>query len=94
VGDSIIQKVSDGISGSAYLIAVLSPNSVKSAWVQREIGSVLMKQLQIDKNITILTLLLADCEVPVLLREIKWADFRSDYDGGLMSLLEVLVASS
>lgn len=93
VGDSIIQKVSDGIAGSAYLIAVLSPHSVKSEWVQREIGSVLMKELSVDKNITILTLLLADCEVPVLLREIKWADFRRDYKSGLQSLLQVLVVS-
>jgi tetratricopeptide (TPR) repeat protein len=94
VGDSIIQKVSDGISESAYLMAVLSPNSVKSEWVQREIGSVLMQQLSVDKNITILPLLLAECDVPVLLREIKFADFRRDYQSGFQSLLAVLVASA
>ena len=92
VGDSIIQKVSDGIASSSYLIPVLSPHSVKSEWVQREIGSVLMKQLQVDKNITILPLLLADCEVPVLLREIKWADFRAEYEEGLQSLLQVFIS--
>ncbi|MBV9788426.1 MAG: toll/interleukin-1 receptor domain-containing protein [Chloroflexi bacterium] len=93
VGDSIIQKVSDGISDSAYLLAVLSPHSIRSQWVQREISSALMNQLSIEKNIVILPLLIADCEIPVLLREIKWADFRKTYEIGLKSLLEVLASN-
>lgn len=91
VGQSIIQRVSEGISSSAYLVVVLSPNSVESDWVKREVGSALMRQLSAEKNITILTALAADCEVPVLLREIKWADFREEYETGLGALLNALV---
>lgn len=91
VGQSIIQKVSDGIDSSAYLIAVLSPHSVQSSWVQREIGSALMKQLSAEREIIVLPLLAADCDVPLLLREIKWADFRESYSAGLDSLLSVLI---
>lgn len=91
VGQSIVQKVSDGIESSAYLIAVLSPHSSQSNWVQQEIGSAMMKQLSAERGITILPLLAADCEVPILLRAIKWADFRTDYGLGLKSLLDVLV---
>lgn len=87
VGDSIIQKVSEGINQSAYLAVVLSPHSVKSNWVQRELGSALMKQLSAERDITVLPLLVADCEIPVLLRAIKWADFRTDYETGLRELL-------
>ena len=90
VGESIIQKVNEGIDSSAYLIAVLSSDSVQSHWVQREINSALMRQLSVEKNIIILPLVLADCEVPPLLCEIKWADFRNDYESGLKSLLERL----
>lgn len=92
-GDSIIQKVSDGIDKSAYLVAVLSPHSVQSDWVRREIGSVLMKQLSAEKGVVVLPLLLADCEVPALLREIKWVDFREDYDAGLKGLLDFFVSN-
>jgi tetratricopeptide (TPR) repeat protein len=93
VGHSIIQKVSDGIEGSAYLIVVLSPYSVKSDWVKREVGSALMRQLSIEKDIALLPVLIADCEIPVLLLEIKYADFRQDYRDGFNNLLEVLHSS-
>lgn len=83
--------MSDGIDGSAYLIAVLSPHSVQSDWVQREIGSALINQLSTERKIVILPLLAADCEIPVLLRAIKYADFRASYSAGLNSLQEVLV---
>jgi hypothetical protein len=90
VGDSIIQKVSDGINQSAYLAAVLSPHSVKSDWVQRELGSALMKQLSAERGIKVLPLLISDCEIPILIREIKWADFRNDYENGLNDLLQTI----
>jgi tetratricopeptide (TPR) repeat protein len=91
VGDSIIEKISQGINGSAYLAVVLSPHSVKSNWVQRELGSALMRQLSVDRDITVLPLLISDCEVPVLIREIKWADFQQDYQAGLKELLTALI---
>lgn len=90
-GDSIIQKVSDGIDRSAYLVAVLSPHSVQSNWVNREIGSALMQQLSVDRGIVTVPLLAADCEIPVLLREIKRVDFREDYSAGLKYLLDFFV---
>lgn len=89
VGDSIVQKVSEGIKGSAYLGVVLSPHSVQSPWVQREIGAAFIRQLA-ERKITILPLLIADCEVPILLREIKWANFRFDYEAGFRELLSAL----
>jgi hypothetical protein len=90
VGESIIQKINDGIDSSAYLIAVLSSHSAQSHFVQREINSALMRQLSAERNIVILPLVLADCDIPTLLREIKCADFRNDYEVGLKSLLERL----
>ena len=93
VGESIIQRVNDGIDSSAYLVAALSTHSVHSDFVRREIGSALMKQLSAEKDIVVLPLLVNDCEVPVLLREIKWADFRNDYADGLKMLLKRLLDS-
>lgn len=90
VGDSIIQKVSDGIQRSAHLMVVLSPHSVQSPWVQRELGSALMKHLSAERGIIVLPLLVADCEIPILLREIKYADFRHDYQAALHALLKAV----
>lgn len=91
VGDSIIEKVNQGIHGSAYLAVVLSPHSVRSDWVKREVGSALMNQLSAKRRITVLPLLIADCEIPPLLREIKRAEFRQDYESGLREVLDAVV---
>ena len=87
VGDSIVQKISEGITESAYLAVVLSPASVNSNWVQKELNSALMRQLSAERAITILPLFLEDCKVPAFLQEIKWADFREEYAYGLHELL-------
>lgn len=91
VGHSIIKKVSEGISKSAYLAVILSPNSVKSDFVQRELELALMGQLS-SKKIVVLPLLISDCEVPTFLTVIKWADFRSDYAIGLQDLIDTLMS--
>jgi hypothetical protein len=90
VGDSIIQKVSEGIKSSSYLVVVLSPHSIQSNWVQREVGSAMMRQLSKERSITILPLLVTDCEIPVLLSEISYADFRNDYKSAFKKLLKAL----
>ena len=90
VGHSIIDQVSKGIEASSHLIAVLSTNSISSLWVQRELNSALMRQLANDKDITILPLVLDNCNIPLLLRDIKWADFREGYERGLEQILRVV----
>ncbi len=92
VGHSIIKKVSEGISGATYLAVVLSPSSIESDFVQRELEIALMGQLS-TKKITVLPLLLTDCEIPTFLKVIKWADFRTDYQTGFIGLLDTLAES-
>lgn len=90
VGDSIVQRIEDGIKTSAFLAVVLSPDSVKSNWVKREVGSATMRQLSEKRSITVLPILVTECEIPILLSDIKYADFRSDYKLGLKGLLRTL----
>ncbi len=40
-GDSITQKVNDGLRRSRFVIVVLSPSFLKKNWPQRELNSVL-----------------------------------------------------
>jgi len=93
VGQSITQRVSEEIEASSHLAVVLSTNSINSRWVQREVNSALMIQLSNDKDITILPLILDDCDIPLLLRDIKRADFRESYERGLEQILRVVGGS-
>jgi len=40
VGDSITQKINDGIHDNDYLAVVLSPDSVASPWVRKELPGI------------------------------------------------------
>lgn len=86
VGDSIVAKINEGLSSHEHLIIILSSSSVKSDWVKRELNSSLMRQLN-QKGICIKPVLIEDCEIPPLLADIKYADFRKDYNYGLTDLI-------
>ena len=89
VGDSIVDKINVALSTHDHLVVVLSANSVKSEWVQRELNSSMMRQLK-DKKIKIKPVLIQDCDIPALLSDIKYADFRDDYNEGFASLVDSL----
>ena len=44
-GDSLIEKISDGIESSDKLVVFLSPNSVDSNWVKKEVATGLILEL-------------------------------------------------
>ncbi len=86
VGDSLLDKIAEGIESNDFLAIVLSPSSVESEWVRREVNAALMRELD-EKKVIVLPLLLEDCRIPTLLRVKKWADFRTSYDLGLEEFL-------
>ncbi len=90
VGDSIIDKISAGISGAGWLGVVLSTPSVQSEWVRRELNAGLMRELEL-KSVFVLPIRIDDSEIPVLLRDKRYADFRRGYECGLEELLRAVI---
>ncbi len=90
VGDSIPQKVEEGISGCDFFCLVISRHSVNSKWVEREYRTALNMQLSPGTTPKILPLLIEGVELPLLLREIKYADFSRDYKSGFNDLLNAI----
>lgn len=90
VGDSLIDKISSGITESSWLAVVLSRTSVLSNWVKKELNTALIIELE-KKQVFVLPILLEDCDVPIFLRDKVFADFRNEYIQGLSSLLRRLV---
>jgi hypothetical protein len=91
VGDSIVDKIEDGILRSSYLVLLLSKASVRSRWVKEEINATLMRQLG-DHDITLLPVLLEECDIPLLLRSRKYADLRHSFTKGVGLLIEAVRA--
>jgi hypothetical protein len=85
VGESIVSKISDGLASSQTMILFLSVNSVKSIWTRKEWQSFLARQLS-GGSLRILPALLGDCEIPEILADIKYADFREGYYEGFKQI--------
>ena len=79
-GDSIVQKISEGIRKSSFFIIVFSKYSIKSNWVLRELNSALMRQLTKD-DVKILPIILEIelDEVPLLMSDIYSVKFSRDF---------------
>ena len=91
VGESIVERISDGLDSATHLLVVLSKSAISKPWVKRELSSSLMKQLG-SNSIRVIPLLREDCALPALLSDIKYADFRKDFDNGLQEMFEGILA--
>ena len=87
VGDSLISRVQDAISGASALLVILSNASIASEWCKKELNSGLIRELE-EKRVVILPILIEDCSIPLFLKEKMYADFRTDFDEGLRTTLE------
>jgi hypothetical protein len=88
VGDSIIQKINDGIQSSDFLIAILSKNSVTSKWVKEELAVASM--LTLSKGAFVLPVLLEKCDIPPFLAHRRYANFADDPQQALQELLRAI----
>ncbi len=88
VGDSLLRKIEDGISSMEYLAVVLSPRSVSSEWVQRELEAAMNEEIG-GKKVKVLPLLMEKCDLPPFLRGKLYADFttETEYANSLSQLI-------
>ncbi|MEI8290948.1 MAG: toll/interleukin-1 receptor domain-containing protein [Verrucomicrobiota bacterium] len=85
-GESLIENIQSAIQGASALIAVFSKASVASVWCKREVTAAIQKELE-ERRVIVIPALLEDCEIPLFLRDKKYADFRTNFDVGLQSVL-------
>lgn len=85
VGDSIVGKIEEGLKSCQFMAVFLSPESVKSMWTKREWQSFLARQLS-GSLITVLPVLVKECEIPSILSDLKYANFTKSYHDGLKDL--------
>jgi hypothetical protein len=89
VGDSIIDKINQGIGHCRFMVVIFSKNSTEKSWCMREMNAALQKQLR-DKGILILPVVIDDCEIPLLFQDILFADFRKSLKSGTKQLIEAI----
>jgi restriction endonuclease Mrr len=85
--DALTSAIQNAISASDYLVVLLSPNSVKSTWVQQELNAALARELT-TRDITLLPVVIADCKIPAVLASRQYLDLRSNFEEGVDRLVE------
>jgi hypothetical protein len=86
IGDSIVERMEEGLQRAAYLVLCYSDAGVMSPWISREWMSALARQLE-GNNVRILPVMLSGSATPAIQADIYTADLRTDWDKGLAFLL-------
>jgi hypothetical protein len=88
LGDSIVERIDEGLEGSNYLVLCYSSSGM-SDWVNREWMSALARQLS-GHGVKVLPLLLTGGKPPAILADIKYGDLTQDWSKGVSDLLRAI----
>ena len=89
LGDSIIGKMDEGLTGSAYVVLCYSSSGSTSPWMSREWMSALARQLN-GHGVKLLPVRLTGGEPPAILADLKYADLTTDRAAGIRALLAAI----
>jgi TIR domain len=91
VGDSVPEKIAQGLAQSDFFLLVVSENSVESPWVKKELNSALVNEIE-RRKVAVLPIKLDDAPMPNSVIDKLYADFRGSYDEGMNKLLQSIRA--
>lgn len=74
LGESLLEKIETGIREAKFVGAIISPNSINSTWVRRELEMAMTQEINSNK-IKVLPIICEKCELPLYLQTKLNADF-------------------
>ena len=89
LGDSIVERMDEGLAGATYVVVCYSSSGVTSPWMGREWMSALARQLN-GHGVKLLPVRLTGGNPPAILADIKYADLVKDWPKGLSELLRAI----
>jgi hypothetical protein len=75
-GDSLVFKIAEAIENIDCVCAIISRNSVKSAWVQKELSLAMTKEIE-GKRVVVIPVVIDSCNIPFFIRDKLYADYRN-----------------
>lgn len=89
VGDSIPEKIAQGLAESDHFLIAISKNSIQSEWVKKELNNALVSEVN-KRKVHVLPIKIDEAPIPNIISDKKYADFSSSYKEGLSQLLGAL----
>jgi TIR domain len=75
-GESLIERLSEAVADVDFVLAILSPNSVRSRWVREELLLAMTRQIK-GKRLRVLPVVKAPCKLPAFLAGRLYRDLSS-----------------
>ncbi len=92
-GESITRSIEGALINCNAILLIISPQSINSSWVEREYRAALHLQSgNPEMEPRIIPCVIENSNIPILLRDILYADFRT-YESGFISLAKSLKIS-
>jgi len=89
VGDSIVERINEGLAGADYVVVCYSSSGITSPWMSREWMSTLARQIS-GQGVKILPVLLTGGEPPAILQDVEYTDLVGDWSNGVLELLPAM----
>ncbi len=89
LGDSIVERMNEGLEGSAYVVVCYSSAGINSPWMSREWMSALARQLN-GHAVKVLPVLLTGKTPPAILADLKYADLGTYWSEGIAELMRAI----
>lgn len=91
VGDSLLEKIGEGIESASHLVVVISRHSAASRWVSEELRSAMAEQISTG-IVKVLPVKTDSTAMPYFLRDRLYADFSDPvmFSQGVASLLRAM----
>jgi hypothetical protein len=83
-GANIVQKIAEGLD-SDFVLLIISPDSINSAWVEEEWTDAFWDQTN-NRRAKLAGVLYRDCPLPHLLRNKKYFDLRTNQPEGFRAI--------
>jgi hypothetical protein len=89
LGDSLLDRVFEGIESSSMVLLVVSRHAIDSGWVNREMNAALSKEDQAGRKFLI-PIKIDDCQLPDKVADRLYADFSASFSAPLGRLVGIL----
>ena len=86
-GDSIVGGIDRGLKECTHFVILLSKHSEGSPWVRDEIRAALHRGISTGSP-KIIPIVLQECQIPELLRDLKRIDYSEGYEETIDALLK------
>jgi len=88
-GDSLFEKISDGIEKSQYIALLFSQSFITKKWSSAEVKAAFSKEVDKGQKV-IIPLILEKVDLPALLRDKLYLSFENDYYNSLTRLAGII----